>query len=367
MKKSVRAALCALALICTMSAATAFAEDEGRVITVNLDDAPIAFDVPPQLIDGRTMVPLRMIFEALGAEVSWDDETQTASGVKDDTTVKITIGEKVLYKNGKSIALDVPAQLVDDSRTLVPVRAISESFDVLVGWDDETSTVSLTSKKSAELTADSFVAGNGYNLIAADNSVVEKNSPVTVTASEDGVTVSHGGYYQDGKNWGGVALKDAHLLDGLSVSVRFDELPEVTTATDCWICIDFLNKPQLFQVGAVSENPGLMDLIRFGSSRLELYDGVTSFNGVKSLPVAADKTMYAVKKGDVLTLSAKLVGEYYEFTLSNGDKSVTWINDNAAFTKCFNEGKAHIAISASCKDSKKDAFKYTITDVSYYE
>lgn len=359
MKKSLRAAICAFVLTCTMSAATAFAEDEGRVITVNLDEAPIAFDVPPQLIDGRTMVPLRKIFEALGATVSWDDETQTASAVKDDTTIQITIGEKILYKNGKGVTLDVPAQLVDDSRTLVPVRAISESLDVLVGWDDESSTVSLTSKKSAELTKDSFVAGNGYLI---DNA----NSPVTVADAEAGVTVAHGGYYIDGKNWGGVALKDAHLLNGLSFTVKFDEVPEVAAGTDCWIALDFLAKPELFQVGNVTGNPGLMELIRFSNSNLELYNGISTFSGVTA-PVAADKSMFAVKSGDVLTMSAKLTGEYYEFTLTNGEKSVNWINDNEDFAKVFPDGKAHVVISASCKDSAKDAFKYTITDVSYFE
>ena len=149
MKKITRIVLSALLVACTVFTFAAFAEDEGRVITVTLDGNPISFDVPPQLIEGRTMVPLRKIFEALGAEVSWDDATQTASGVKGDTTVKITINEKVLYKNGQAITLDVPAQLVND-RTLVPARAISESFEVKVDWDDATSTVILESPKAVE-------------------------------------------------------------------------------------------------------------------------------------------------------------------------------------------------------------------------
>ena len=225
MKKITSVVLAALLIACTVFTFAAFAEDEGRVITVTLDGNPITFDVPPQLIEGRTMVPLRMIFEALGAEVSWDDATQTASGVKGDTTVKITINEKVLYKNGQAITLDVPAQLIND-RTLVPVRAISESFDVLVDWDDATSTVILATVKAEEkkhvtLNKDAFVAGNGYNIINADKEKVSENSPVTVTDVEGGVQVSHGGYYQDGKNWGGVALKDAYKLDGLSITVKF--------------------------------------------------------------------------------------------------------------------------------------------------
>ena len=102
-----------------------------------------ALDVPAQIIESRTMVPLRAIFEALGASVEWDDATKTVTSVKGDTTVKLTIGDTNLYVNGAAKVLDVPAQIVD-SRTLVPVRAIAESFGCEVGWDDPTKTVTIT-------------------------------------------------------------------------------------------------------------------------------------------------------------------------------------------------------------------------------
>ena len=89
------------------------------------------------------MVPLRAIFEALGASVEWDDATKTVTSVKGDTTVKLTIGNAAITVNGEDKALDVPAQIVD-SRTLVPVRAIAESFGCDVAWDDATKTVTIT-------------------------------------------------------------------------------------------------------------------------------------------------------------------------------------------------------------------------------
>ncbi len=102
-----------------------------------------ALDVPAQIIDSRTMVPLRAIFEALGASVEWDDATKTVTSTKGDTTVKLTIGQASINVNGADKALDVPAQIVD-SRTLVPVRAIAESFGCDVAWDDPTKTVTIT-------------------------------------------------------------------------------------------------------------------------------------------------------------------------------------------------------------------------------
>ena len=337
--------------------------DAGRVITVLLNGNPIAFDVPPQLINGRTMVPLRAIFEALGAEVTWDDATQTAKGVKGDTTVTIKIGENALYKNGEKKELDVPAQLVN-WRTLVPVRAISESYDVQVGWDDATSTVSLTTAAPAGLTADMFVAGNGYAVKGKDKAELSADDrKVTVAATEAGVTVSHGGYYNDGKNWGGVAFKEAVKLDGASVTIKFDKVPEVADGEDCWISVDFLAKPELFQVGNVPGNPGFMNLIRFANNKWELYEGVTAFKNIKVLDAATD--MFKVKTGDVLTVSARLVDGKYEFTYVNGENKVSYTYEDEAFAKVFADGKAHLVISASCNGSAKDAFKYTITDYTY--
>lgn len=109
-------------------------------VTVFVDGVYVEFDVAPQIINDRTMVPMRAIFEQIGAQVEWDDSTKTAISTKGDITVKISIGEYKLNKNGVDIAIDVPAQIVD-SRTLVPVRAISESFDCQVFWDDATRSV----------------------------------------------------------------------------------------------------------------------------------------------------------------------------------------------------------------------------------
>ena len=100
-------------------------------------------DVPAQTINDRTMVPLRAIFEALGASVDWDDATQTVTSVRGDITVTLEINSDTLYKNGEGKTLDVPAQLVDE-RTLVPVRAVAEAFDARVEWDEETQTVTIT-------------------------------------------------------------------------------------------------------------------------------------------------------------------------------------------------------------------------------
>lgn len=111
-------------------------------IKVELDNNILYFDVFPVVQDGRTLVPMRTIFEALGASVEWDGETKSIKAVKNDIEVTLQLGSDILVKNGKETKLDVVPQVID-GRTLVPVRAISDSFDIKVLWDGNTQTVSL--------------------------------------------------------------------------------------------------------------------------------------------------------------------------------------------------------------------------------
>ena len=119
--------------------------DEGRIpiyekpekITTYLNNEQLNFDILPITENDRTLVPMRAIFEALGAEVEWENETQTATATKDGIKVSVTIDSNRMQKNGEEIKLDVPARLVGDSRTLVPLRAISEAFGCRVEWDEE--------------------------------------------------------------------------------------------------------------------------------------------------------------------------------------------------------------------------------------
>ena len=113
------------------------------IIHVLVNNTPVQFDQPPVLIEDRVLVPVRAIFEALGAEVQWNDDTQTAIAVKGGTTVQITIDNNAMLVNGEVKLLDVPAQLMNN-RTLVPLRAVSEAFACNVAWNDGNQTAMIT-------------------------------------------------------------------------------------------------------------------------------------------------------------------------------------------------------------------------------
>lgn len=127
----------------TSQSATVNYADYVNGIDVIIDGREVAFDVLPRAINGRTMVPMRAIFEALGARVNWDGATQSIIGEKGTTKIVMQLGNNTMLKNGQPVALDV-APVAIDGRTLVPVRAIGEALGVNVEWKNDIQTVYIT-------------------------------------------------------------------------------------------------------------------------------------------------------------------------------------------------------------------------------
>jgi len=115
------------------------------LVTVYVNGEQVVFDQVPVIENGRTLVPLRAIFEALGADVEWDQRSQTVTAVKEDTTISFVIGSDILVKNNEEIKLETPARIIE-SRTLVPARAVAESFGAEVSWDSKARKVTITSE-----------------------------------------------------------------------------------------------------------------------------------------------------------------------------------------------------------------------------
>lgn len=114
------------------------------LITVTVDGEAVVFDAQPEMVNERTMVPMRAIFEKLGAKVSWDQPTQTVTAVTADKTVIATVGEMSMFVNGEEKVMDV-APYIKEERTYVPARFVSEALDCKVDWDQENYTVIINS------------------------------------------------------------------------------------------------------------------------------------------------------------------------------------------------------------------------------
>ncbi|MBE6680076.1 MAG: copper amine oxidase N-terminal domain-containing protein [Ruminococcaceae bacterium] len=117
-------------------------------ITVLINGEKAEFDVPPQIIGNRTMVPMRKTFDLLGAKVEWIAEMRMAVATYSTYIVSMPIGAdsftvtNVLTNETVEHELDVPAQIVND-RTLIPLRAVSAALGKNVSWDGATSTAKI--------------------------------------------------------------------------------------------------------------------------------------------------------------------------------------------------------------------------------
>ncbi|HEV8339373.1 MAG TPA: copper amine oxidase N-terminal domain-containing protein [bacterium] len=109
-------------------------------ISVVLDGEPILLDVPPIQIEGRILVPLRGIFERLGAKVNFDADTQTVTATREKVTIILHLGSREARVGDRIATLDVPP-LALRGRTYVPLRFVSEALGSRVDWDEQTRTV----------------------------------------------------------------------------------------------------------------------------------------------------------------------------------------------------------------------------------
>lgn len=146
MRRPLAGLSCVLAAVLPvlLAAAPAAGAEPVRVL---IDGAPLALDVPAQLIADRTMVPLRQIFEALGALVDWNPADGSITARRGERWVWLAVGSREARVGGRVVILDVPPVLVGD-RTLVPARFVSEALGAAVAWDPATRTVSITTGSS---------------------------------------------------------------------------------------------------------------------------------------------------------------------------------------------------------------------------
>ena len=108
--------------------------------TAYLDGRAVSLDVAPLITNDRTMVPVRFIGEAFGASFAWDEATRKVTYLSGAEKIELYIGQKAAYINGNKITMDT-APLIMSGRTMVPLRFISEQLHALVEWEGQTQTV----------------------------------------------------------------------------------------------------------------------------------------------------------------------------------------------------------------------------------
>lgn len=110
--------------------------------TVIIDGTVLQSDVPAVMVNNRIVVPMRAVFEELGATVSWNELTETVKAVKGDVVIILPLNG-VASVNDQLVSLDVPAQIMND-RVMVPLRFVAEAMGCQVQWDDQSLTASIS-------------------------------------------------------------------------------------------------------------------------------------------------------------------------------------------------------------------------------
>lgn len=133
-----------------------------------VDGAAVPSDVAPIVVDGRTLVPVRALFESLGATVDWDDTTQTVTATKEDTVISMRIGSTAASVNGAAQVLDVPAQTIE-GRTMVPARFAAESLNARVLWDNNTQSAYIITPEHKSLVVEYLDVGQADSMLLSSN------------------------------------------------------------------------------------------------------------------------------------------------------------------------------------------------------
>ncbi|MEG6522278.1 stalk domain-containing protein [Desulfotomaculum sp. 1211_IL3151] len=137
--------LCLITLVLfTLFSVPASFANAAQPMSVFVNGAAVKFDVPPMVQENRTLVPFRALAEALQVEVTWDGASQTIRAKDAVTYIVLQIGNKTANHNDSDITLDVPPQIIN-GRTLIPLRFFSEAFDCQVSWNASENTIHILS------------------------------------------------------------------------------------------------------------------------------------------------------------------------------------------------------------------------------
>lgn len=166
---------------------TAFAADEAiiqlqinnTVMTVNNEELHIdEIGTTPLIVDGRTLVPIRAIIEAVGGEVSWKQESKETTLSYNGDVIRLVVDSNTAYLNDDEVTIDVAPTIINN-RTMLPIRFIAESFSFNVEWDANTQTVTINTMGDEVMENTTDIA-----IETTNNEVNDENAPIVYMTND---------------------------------------------------------------------------------------------------------------------------------------------------------------------------------------
>ena len=151
MKKLLTTVIWLILLLTMLSSSSVFAEE--KQIRIFINGEVEAFSIKPINVNGSVLVPMRAIFERFDAEVSWDNAKKQVTAVKGKTTIVLTVQSKTAYINESPVELNTEPQIVNGS-TMVPLRIVGEALGSTVSWDSAEYAVRIDTSPTSEESED---------------------------------------------------------------------------------------------------------------------------------------------------------------------------------------------------------------------
>ncbi|WP_152396011.1 stalk domain-containing protein [Paenibacillus guangzhouensis] len=152
------------------AAAAQLEQATAQPISMFMDGRQLQSETPPVVVNGSTLVPIRGIFEAQGAKLSWNDASKTVTATKGSTTLTYRLGDTTALLDGQTLLLSVPGQITNGF-SLVPLRFVSEALGSTVKWEPNTKSIWITSPVEYETSI-----AQGVNLRTTPDSQNDTNS-----------------------------------------------------------------------------------------------------------------------------------------------------------------------------------------------
>lgn len=179
--------------ICAILAAIMSAAVYADGISIEIMGQRLYTENEPQIVDGRTMVPVRAIFEGIGANVEWDSDTKTITGTMADNIVVMQIDNSKFSINGSEKYMDASPQIID-GRTYAPARYVAEAFGFNVEWDSANKIVKIGMPKQT------------VSVTAAESTTEITTETTTETTTEAATEVTTQAYDKYSQKYSGTQL-----------------------------------------------------------------------------------------------------------------------------------------------------------------
>lgn len=335
LRKVLPVLVCTIAAVFVLSiliAGTSAAES----IEVKLDEEPLKLSVDPIITEGTTLVQFRPLFEAMGLELKWDNNTKTITGMKDGFTLIMTIDKREALINDQTIEIQQPPRIIEGS-TMVPIRFISEATGALVSWNPYVPEVTVFTEvywESKGITKDELA-----DAVREEIELMKKkreSQPDKTASADESDTASTDTLYEPAVS----DQVDLEQLQGMYAGYRLDPNGYECGGL-CWDFYTFLQDHQILIGLPEKGGPETIDCSKDDCQTYTISNGQLSLSNGESFEISVDEQVLAINEVSLARVkpvdSDLKLSDKYEYYGHYGAGGLAGYSSSWIYTLSFNE------------------------------